>query len=207
MGANFGDLDEDGWLDIYLATGDPLFETLMPNAMLRNDEGRRFLDVTTAAGLGHLQKGHGVAFADIDQDGDEDIYHQLGGFYPSDQYSNALFMNPGHGHHFVYVKLVGTSSNREGYGARVTLQLETPSGPRQVHRAAGSVSSFGGSPSRLEIGLGDATAITALEVRWPVSGRRQVFNDVPLDGMIAVTEDSERWERLPLPQVPLAVGR
>src|SRR6185295_5422391 len=91
MGANFGDLDNDGWLDIYLATGDPDFQTLMPNVALRNDGGRRFQDVTTSAGLGHLQKGHGVAFADLDNDGDQDIYHQLGGFYPGDRFANALF--------------------------------------------------------------------------------------------------------------------
>ncbi len=82
MGANFGDIDNDGWLDVYLATGDPDFETLMPNVMLRNDGGRRFRDVTTSAGVGHLQKGHGVAFADLDHDGDQDLYHQLGGFFP-----------------------------------------------------------------------------------------------------------------------------
>ncbi|MHC4711025.1 MAG: FG-GAP repeat domain-containing protein, partial [Planctomycetota bacterium] len=82
MGANFGDLDNDGWLDMYLSTGDPDYQSLMPNIMLRNDAGRRFQDVTTSGGFGHLQKGHGVAFADLDRDGDQDIYHQLGGFYP-----------------------------------------------------------------------------------------------------------------------------
>ena len=56
MGANFGDLDHDGYLDIYLGTGDPFFETLTPNVMLRNDSGKRFQDVTTSGGFGHLQK-------------------------------------------------------------------------------------------------------------------------------------------------------
>ena len=88
MGANFGDLDNDGWLDIYLATGDPDYQTLMPNVALRNAGGTRFQNVTTSTGLGHLQKGHGVAFADFDEDGDQDIYHQLGGFYPGDKFQN-----------------------------------------------------------------------------------------------------------------------
>ncbi len=100
MGANFGDVDYDGWLDIYLATGDPQYETLMPNVLLRNVNGRRFEDITFSTGLGHLQKGHGVAFVDIDQDGDQDIYHQLGGFYPGDKFHNALFLNPGHDNRF-----------------------------------------------------------------------------------------------------------
>ena len=72
MGANFGDIDNDGYLDVYLTTGRPDFAALMPNVMLRNDQASRFVDVTFSAGLGHLQKGHGVGFADIDNDGDQD---------------------------------------------------------------------------------------------------------------------------------------
>ena len=108
MGANFGDLDNDGWLDIYLGTGDPEFTSLMPNVMLRNDRGRRFLDVTQATRLGHLQKGHGIGFADFDGDGDQDILHQLGGFLRGDRFHNALFLNPGPGGRFLHVSLVGT---------------------------------------------------------------------------------------------------
>ncbi len=195
MGANFGDLDNDGFLDFYLGTGDPDFQTLMPNVMLRNDGGRRFQDVTTAGGFGHLQKGHGVAFADLDNDGDQDIYHQLGGFYPGDTFANALFLNPGPSNHFLYVKLVGTRSNRSGAGARIKVEVETESGGRrEIHRAAGSVSSFGGSPLRQEIGLGDARRIASLEIFWPASGTRQVISDVPLDALITVTEGAPAFE-------------
>ncbi len=203
MGANFGDLDNDGRLDIYLATGEPDYRALMPNIVLRNDRGLRFQDVTTSAGLGHLQKGHGVAFADIDNDGDQDIYHQLGGFYPGDKFRNALFENPGHDHHFLVVKLVGVSSNRAGFGVRIRLLLETPDGPREVHRAVGSVSSFGGSPRRQEIGLGDATRIRSLEISWPRSGVRQEFSNVPMDTLIQVTEGEAGFEKLPLRRVDL----
>lgn len=203
MGANFGDLDNDGWLDIYLATGDPGYRTLMPNVMLRNDHGRRFQNVTQSAGLGHLQKGHGIAFVDLDHDGDQDIYHQLGGFYPGDGFHNALFRNPGHGNHFIIIKLVGTKSNRLGVGARIKLVVQTDEGERSIHRAAGSVSSFGGSPSRQEIGLGDAVAIRQLEIFWPTSGVRQSFEDVPLDSMIRVTEDAIDFETVQLPRIEL----
>ena len=95
MGANFGDLDNDGFLDLYLTTGEPSYEALMPNVMLRNNAGKQFQDVSTSGGFGHLQKGHGIAFADIDQDGDQDLYHQLGGFYKGDAYANSLFHNRG----------------------------------------------------------------------------------------------------------------
>ena len=204
MGANFGDLDNDGFLDIYLATGRPNYKMLVPNVMLRNDGGKRFQNVTTSGGFGHLQKGHGVAFADIDNDGDQDIYHQLGGFYPGDQYRNVLFKNPGHGNRFLIIKLVGTQSNRNGVGARIRVTVTTPQGKRTLHRAVGSVSSFGGSPLRQEIGLGMADSIERIEIDWPGSTTTQVLRGVPLDGMIQVTEgtdgfESIRFDALPMP--------
>ena len=55
MGSGFGDLDNDGFLDIYLATGGPKFVTLMPNVMLRNDAALKFQNVTASGGFGHLQ--------------------------------------------------------------------------------------------------------------------------------------------------------
>src|SRR4029453_8706034 len=133
--------------------GGPGYETLVPNALLVNDRGQRFLDGTTAAGLGHLQKGHGVAFADLGQGGDEDLFNQRGGFYPGDGFADALFENPGHGNAFLVVELAGVQSNRSGYGARLRVVIDTPQGSRELPRAEGSVSSFGGSPRRQEIGL------------------------------------------------------
>ncbi len=200
MGANFGDIDNDGWLDIYLTTGDPGFETLVPNVMLRNVGGRRFEDVTRSAGLGHLQKGHGVAFADFDGDGDQDIYHQLGGFYPGDDFPNALFVNPGGGGRSLVLELEGTTSNRRAYGARVTVSVRTPAGQREIHRAVGSVSSFGGSPARQEIGLGDALAIHRVDIWWPASGERQSFEGLELDAGYRIVEGA-------VEAVPIALQR
>ncbi len=189
MGASFGDLDHDGWLDVYLGTGAPAFEMLVPNVMLRNDAGRAFRDVSAAGRFGHLQKGHGIAFADFDNDGDQDIFADLGGFFPADRFTKSLFLNPGGGGHYLYLKLHGSRSNASAIGARVRVDLETPAGPRSIHRAAGAISSFGSSPSRLEIGLGDARAITRLEVTWPASGQQQVFTQVPLDTSMEVWEE------------------
>ena len=198
MGANFGDLDHDGWLDIYLTTGKPELEALMPNVMLRNAGGTRFEDVTFTGGFGHLQKGHGVAFADLDQDGDQDIYHQLGGFYRVDRYPNALFENPGNENHWLYLRLEGRASPRNGCGARVHVRVRTGAGERSIHRAVGSVSSFGGSPWRQEIGLGEARSIARVEIRWPRSDALQVLEDVPLDTSLRVVEGEPGYERLPL---------
>jgi hypothetical protein len=202
MGADFGDLDNDGWLDLYLTTGDPSFETLMPNVMLRSDGGRRFQDVSASGGFGHLQKGHGVAFADLDHDGDQDVYHQLGGFYPSDGFYNALFENPGHGNHWLKVELVGTAANRGAVGARLRVVFDTPDGERTLHRAVGSVSSFGGSPRRQELGLADAERVLRIEVDWPPpKGGTQVVEGVPLDGYVRITECRAGFEGVALSSV------
>ena len=204
MGASFGDVDNDGFLDIYLGTGEPRYEALVPNVMLRNDQARRFQNVTAAMGVGHLQKGHGVAMADFDNDGDQDLYADLGGFYPGDQFSNALFLNPGNGNHFLKLRLVGVETNRQAIGVRVTLQVDTPGGPREIHRASGIISSFGSHPQRLEIGLGRADRIVRLTIDWPTSGTRQTFDRVPLDALIRVTEGQTTFERLDLEAIDFA---
>jgi hypothetical protein len=95
MGANFGDIDNDGFLDFYLGTGSPSYGALVPNLLFRNEGGKRFADVTLLTGTGHLQKGHGVAFGDVDGDGDQDIFLHTGGAVPGDAYGNVLFRNPG----------------------------------------------------------------------------------------------------------------
>ena len=207
MGANFGDLDNDGYLDFYLATGKPGYEFLMPNIMLRNDGARRFVDVTASGGFGNIQKGHGVAFADLDNDGDQDVYEQLGGFFPGDAYRNALFENPGHGNRFVTIRLVGTKTNRDAVGARLEVVAEGAEGRRSFHRAVGSVSSFGGSPRRQEVGLGTATRIAEVRVRWPVSGTTQVVRDVPIDSSIEITEGRDGFRKVPFKTVRFADTR
>ncbi len=78
MGSNFGDIDNDGFLDFYLGTGLPGYSVLVPNLLFKNVDGRRFEDITTSSGTGHLQKGHGVSFADYDSDGDLDLFVETG---------------------------------------------------------------------------------------------------------------------------------
>ena len=196
MGSNFGDLDNDGYLDYFLGTGYPGHEALLPNVMYRSIEGEHFANVTYAGGFGHLAKGHAVAFADIDNDGDQDIFEQLGGFYPEDAYFNALYENPGFGKHWLAIKLVGTYSNRAAIGARIRLVVQSGGHQRSIYRHISSGSSFGANPLRAEIGLGAASSVDLLEVYWPVSDRRQVFRDVLADRFIRITEDSDRIEKI-----------
>jgi len=189
MGSNYGDLDNDGWLDFYVGTGNPNLGTLIPNRMFRNAGGRYFQDVTTSGGFGHLQKGHGVSFADFDNDGDEDIYEVMGGVYEGDNYRNVLYENPGHGNHWITLALEGVRSNRPGIGARIRVIVDTPSGPREIHRSVSTGGSFGCSPLRQHIGLGDARSIAEVRVTWPASGIVQTFRNVGMDAFYRVKED------------------
>jgi len=192
MGSNFGDADNDGYLDLYLGTGYPYYEGLMPNMLLRNRAGRGFADVTTAAGVGHLQKGHGVAFADIDGDGDQDLLARMGGAYPGDAYRSVLFRNPGNDASWIKIGLVGRQSNRFGVGARLRLDVESGQDGelRSIYRTVGTGGSFGCNSLRQEIGLGAAERIARLEVYWPTSDRRQVFEDLPTRVELRIDEAS-----------------
>ncbi len=202
MGANFGDIDNDGYPDFYLGTGDPDLGTLIPNRMFRNVDGRTFQDVTTAGGFGHVQKGHGVAFGDIDNDGDQDIYVVLGGAYSGDVYQNVLLLNPGGWpHHWLTLKLEGVRSNRAAIGARIRVVVETEAGERSVFATVSSGGSFGASSLQQEIGLGRATRIAWVEVTWPASGTTQRFDDVAMDRAYRIREGMS--ELLPMPQRPI----
>jgi len=197
MGCNFGDLDNDGWPDFYLGTGSIHYDALMPNLMYRNVEGKRFADVTTAGGFGHLQKGHGVVFADLDNDGDQDVYAQLGGAFQGDGFQDVLFENPGFGNHWIKVKLVGRRSNRAGIGARIRAEIQDGGGRRSVYAHVNSGGSFGANPLRQAIGLGGATRIETLEVFWPASNETQTFRDVAVDQVIEVEEGESTYRTLP----------
>jgi FG-GAP-like repeat/ASPIC and UnbV len=189
MGANFGDVDNDGYLDIYLGTGDMSYEGLDVNLMFRNALGGRFEDITTSSGTGHLQKGHGVSFADWDCDGDLDLFVELGGGTPGDQSYNALFQNPGLGRHWLKVKLVGTKTNRAALGAKIRVDLKAKGGQsRSIHRTVGNNSSFGGNSLVETIGLSDLTSVDAITVSWPTSGTKQIFHDLAVDQAIEITE-------------------
>ena len=194
MGANYGDVDNDGWLDFYLGTGYPDYEGLTPNVLYRNLEGRAFADVTWAAGVGHLQKGHGVAFADFDGDGDLDLFEQMGGAYPGDRFSDALYRNPGSGNRHLVLELQGVRTNRAAIGARLRIDLLDGDQRRSIHRTVSTGSSFGGNPLRQTLGLGKATDIERLEVYWPTSDLRQTFTEVPVNAFVRLREGADTLE-------------
>ncbi len=201
MGSNFGDFDNDGFLDFYLGTGDPSLTTLVPNRMFKNMGGRRFVDITASAGTGHLQKGHGVACGDWDRDGNVDIFIQTGGAVNGDRYHNILFQNPGHDNNWLTVKLVGSQSNRAAIGARVKA-VTAGARPQTVFRTVSSGSSFGGNPLTQTIGLGKTERVALLEVTWPGRGV-QTFRDVGINQAVEITEGAADYRRLDWKPVPV----
>ncbi|MGH2570347.1 MAG: CRTAC1 family protein, partial [bacterium] len=206
MGANFGDLDNDGWLDFYLGTGAPEFDALMPNQMYRNDGKGGFQDVTTSGGFGNLQKGHGIAWGDVDNDGDQDVFLEAGGIYPYDEYFNSLFQNPGHGNRWLSLELEGVESNRDAIGTRIRVRIRESGRTRDIWRWVWPCGSFGSSSFRQHVGLGQADAIDVVEVYWPKTGKTQTLRGFELDRSYKIVESGAAPERIERRRVTLQTG-
>jgi tetratricopeptide (TPR) repeat protein len=197
MGSNFGDIDNDGYLDMYLGTGNPSYASLLPNVMLRNHDGKYFVDVTASSGTGELHKGHGVAFADIGNRGFEDLLEEVGGAVPGDAHAFRLFENPGNGNDWITLHLVGVKTNRSAIGARIKITVDNEgNGQRSIYRTVGSGGSFGASPLQQHIGLGKSAHIRDLEIWWPASDTRQHFTDVATNQFLEIREFSKSYNKL-----------
>lgn len=191
MGSNFGDIDNDGYLDFYLGTGNPSFRSAVPNKLFKNINGKSFLDVTTSARVGNIQKGHSVAFADLNNDGNEDIYIKMGGAFVGDAYENSLYLNPGqNNNHWINIKLEGTVSNRVAMGTKIKVTFKEDGIERSVYRDVNSGGSFGSNPLTQHIGIGSADSIEKIEITWPKTGKVQTFANPPIDTNIKIREGS-----------------
>lgn len=183
MGGNFGDLNNDGFPDFYLGTGEFNIWASVPNRAFLNIEGKRFVDVTTAGEFGQIQKGHGVAFGDLDNDGDQDIYHQVGGAAESDVFQNMLFQNLGFGNNWLALKLEGVAANRSAIGAKIEITASASSEKkRKIYHYINTGGSFGANTLRAEIGLGDHMAIDQVKIVWPdYRHTPQTFTDIQIN--------------------------
>jgi hypothetical protein len=193
MGSNYGDFDNDGYLDFFLGTGEPSYGALIPDRMFKNVSGGRFAEITASAGVGHLQKGHAIACGDWDRDGNIDIFAEMGGAVDGDMYHNVLFQNPGHDANWISIKLEGKQTNRAALCARIKIVTDG-SNPLTVHRHITPGSSFGSSPLEQTIGLAKATRIRELEIHWPTSHTTQKFYDLDVNQAIKITEFADTYE-------------
>lgn len=198
MGANFGDIDNDGYLDMYFGTGNPSYQSIIPNRLFKNVEGKNYVEVTNSAKVGHLQKGHGVSLGDLNNDGWQDISIKMGGAFDGDGYESSIFLNPGQNktNNWFGFKLEGTKSNKPGIGSKVTIKIHEGSKERMIYREVNSGGSFGCSPLRQEIGIGTATIVDELKIVWPASGITQVFKNIKPNQFIKIKEDKSDYELL-----------
>jgi hypothetical protein len=159
-----------------------------PVVLLEND-GKKFRNVTFAAGLPRVGKSHGLNFADLFNDGRLSILVGAGGNYPGDLMTSAVFCPVERPGNYLSVHLTGTASNRSALGARVKLIANG----REQHRVVNGGSNFGCLPPDQHFGLGDLTGAELLEVWWP-SGLKQRFADLPANQKIWITEGQSHWE-------------
>ena len=208
MGSNFGDVDNDGYPDIYLGSGNTSFAALLPHVLLLNKEGKSFVDITASSGTGELHKGHAIAFADLARNGNEDIIAQIGGAVPSDAHALRVFKNPGSGNDWINVRLVGVKSNRAAIGAQIKVTvLDQGQAERSIYKTVSSGGSFGANPMEQHIGLGKSAKISRVEIWWPVSDTGQKFAGVGANQFIEIKEFAKEYVCLKRTAVQLGGAR
>lgn len=192
MSSQVADLDNDGFDEIFLGTGNPELDWCEPKPVFRNDGRGRFRDIGESCGLVHYGMLHGMAFADYDDSGNLSLFGSFGGFYWGSRETSRLYRNAGSGNKSLEIRLVGTRSNRDAIGARISARA----GNRRIYKWVDGGNGFGCGNSRVvHLGLGAETHVSELQIDWP-SGLRQSFHNIPAGQRIEITEASDRVRSL-----------
>jgi hypothetical protein len=142
-----------------------------------------------------LQKGHGVAFADLRNTGIQDIFIEMGGAYSGDSYTSSLYMNPGqNNNNWIGLKLEGVKANKAAIGSHIKVTFTENGVKRSVYKDVNSGGSFGSSPLRQEIGIGQAKSIDEIEIKWAGSQTLQHFKNIAPNRFLHITEGDNKAE-------------
>ena len=191
MGWGFLDYDNDGWPDIFIANGHvypelenhnhPELPYRQRNLLYHNSRDGRFEDVTSIAGPGLdlRRSGRGVAFGDLNNRGQLDILVNNQNDPPT-----LLHNESENSDHWISIRTAGTKSNRDGIGARVTV---VAGGRRQIQEVTSGGSYLSQNDLRVHFGLGRATKIDRIEVRWP-SGTIDKVEGASVDRFLTLEE-------------------
>ena len=182
---HFVDYDNDGWKDIYSANGD--VDYVGPNSaqhdtMFQNLDGKAFADVSAGLGPDFVRKGYqrGSAVGDLNGDGFPDLVVTSLNKRPR------ILLNSGdNGRHWLWFDLVGRKGNRDAIGAK--LKVTTATGRVLYNHVSVSSGFMSSSDKRVHFGLGDASAVRSVEIRWP-SGSTQTLETVAVDRVLRIEE-------------------
>jgi len=192
-GTRFIDADNDGLRDIFVSQSHVLDTIEKTNPYLKYKQspllmlntGKGFVNVSATAGraFAGAMSGRGAAFGDINNDGQIDIAIAALDGPP------LILRNDGTKNHWIGLSLVGSKSNRNGIGVRIT--VTDGAGKKQIFDANTAGSYLSSSDPRIVAGLGSATTVQSLKVQWP-SGRVQVITGPPIDRYLVVNEADAR---------------
>ena len=180
FGTVFFDFDNDGWLDLFVANGAVQLPLGQPNQLFRNTGKGSFVEVVDQAGpeFPLLEVSRGAAVGDVDNDGDPDL------LITNNNGPARLLLNQGNQNHWLGLRLVG-KNGRDMLGAQVEIVTATNSVLRRRVRTDGSYLSA--NDSRVLVGLGQATKVKAVRVRWP-DGTTEEWKDQPVDRYVTLTK-------------------
>ena len=184
-------MDNDGWLDIFVANGHvyPQMDLvkggapyLQPFLLFRNNRDRTFEDVTGVSGLSNLPRAsrRGAAFGDVNNDGKVDVLVLNVGEPPL-----LLINRTETSNHAILLKLIGSKSNKAAIGARATV---TAGNLVQFNEVRGGSSYLSQNDLRLHFGVGLQTAVDSLEIFWP-SGKKDQYRNLAADFIYTISED------------------
>jgi ASPIC/UnbV protein/VCBS repeat protein len=182
-GHTWGDFDLDGDIDVAIANGTEGTEHVR-NELYLNDGAANFVAVTGEEFVTSAHISAGIAWADIDTDGDLDLY--VANWGNGDQ-DNVMYQNQAQGT-WLKLSLIGSASNRMGVGARVTITTRLAGQPSQQVRWLSTTTGYASQNEPvLHFGLAGATSVDTLIIDWP-SGRRDTFENVTANQHLHISE-------------------